>query len=198
MYTGSGLSFDDSDLHVNNPTFTYLGNFGYDRPLALVEIAEVLQTINTSYKLDIYGKIPSNAIKELFDNCPGINFKGMIPYDEVINVIRSSTILFHAEAQTEKYEESLRYGFSTKIADSISSGHPFLMYSSPEIAGAKYILETGSGWHAKDKKELLERITSILSDQITRKNVLEVAKIIAKENHSIENNSKVFKEALLS
>lgn len=197
IYTGSNLLFDSSNLHIETPTFTYLGNFGFDRPIALLEIAEVLQSINPNYKLDIYGKIPSPDIKDKFEASPGIRVKGMIPYEEVIKVMYGSTILFHAEAQTEKYKESLRYGFSTKIADSISCGHPFLMYSSPDIAGAKYIIETGAGWHVSKKKDLAVAINSILNNNEERERVLEVARRTALENHNAVLNNQKFKEALL-
>ena len=179
LYTGSGVQFDSSNLHVENPSFAYMGNFGFDRPRALIEIAEVLQTINPSYVLDVYGKVPTDEVEQMFRKSPGISYHGMIPYEEVINVLHSTTILIHAEVQSERFEESLRYGFSTKIADSISSGHPFLIYSSPDIAGAKYIIETGAAWFAQNKKDLKETIISILTDSEQRNIVLSVAKIIA-------------------
>ncbi len=198
LYTGSTLNFDSSNLHLEKPTFTYLGNFGYDRPYALIDIADVLQSIAPNYKLDVYGKIPFPEIKRCFDSCPGINYRGMIPYEEVIDVEYSSTVLFHAEVQSQKYEEALRYGFSTKIADSISSGHPFVMYSSPDIAGAKYIIETGAGWHAKEKVELKEIVLSILNDDIERNRVLNNARQVAEANHSIERNADKWRELLCS
>lgn len=196
LYTGSTLNFDSSNLHTDRPTFTYLGNFGYDRPSALIDVADVLQSINSDYKLDVYGKIPYPEIQRRFDACPGINYKGMIPYDEVVNVMFSSTILFHVESQEDKFEEELHYGFTTKIADSISSGHPFLIYSSPQIAGAKYIIETGAGWHAKDISELNEKIQLILTNDDERNRVLNVAKEVAVNNHNIETNAKKFHKAI--
>lgn len=198
LYTSSSLKFDNRVLNTDSPVFSYLGNFGFDRPSALVEVAEVLQSINPGYKLDVYGKIPRQEVRAMFDNCPGINYRGMISYEEVIRVMYSSTILFHAEVQLAKYEESLRYGFSTKIADSISCGHPFLIYSSQSIAGAKYLLETGAGWHAKNKSELKEKILLILGNVNERNKVLDVAKEVAKKNHNVARNAKIFRELLCS
>ena len=194
LYTGSTLDFDSSNLHVEHPTFSYLGNFGYNRPKALVEVAETLQSICHNYFLDIYGNVPRQEIIDLFTSTKGIRFHGMIPYERVTEIINSSTVLFHVEAQDECFKESLKYGFSTKIADSISSGHPFLIYSSPDIAGAKYIIETGSGWHAKDKSELKEKIQLILTDKAERSKVLDVAKKTAQKNHDVEKNVRIFTE----
>lgn len=198
LYTGSSLTFDTSDLHVNTPTFTYLGNFGYNRPSVLIEIAECLQSISPIYRLDVYGKVPYPEIKSMFEACPGINYRGMISYKDVINVMYKSTILFHAESQENKFEESLRYGFSTKIADSISSGHPFLMYSSPDIAGAKYVIETGAAWHAKNKTELKNQILTILKNEKERNEVLEVAKEVAQRNHNVVKISEEWKNLICS
>ena len=197
-YTGSTLSFDLTNLHVDNPTFTYLGNFGFNRPSVLIEIAEELQSISPNYKLDVFGRIPFPEIERRFVACPGINYRGMIPYEDVKEVIYSSTILFHAESQSEEFEESLRYGFSTKIADSISSGHPFLMYSSPYIAGAKYIIDTGAGWHAKNRVELRETILLILTNEKERNRVLNIAKEVSQRNHNVFNNSEEWKNLLCS
>ena len=194
LYTSSTMEFDDSNLHVEHPTFSYLGNFGYNRPKALVEVAKVLQSINQDFYLDVYGAVPSEETKEFLESSSGIRFHGMIPYEEVIQVMKTSTILFHVEVLDECFKESLRYGFSTKIADSISSGHPFLIYSSPEIAGARYIIETGSGWHAKDIRELKEIIQSILTDETERSKVLGKAKVIAQKNHDVEKNARTFTE----
>ncbi len=196
IYTGSGVEYDSSNLHLEAPSFAYLGNFGYDRPSVLVEIAEVLQTISPDYKLDVFGKSPSYDIERKFKDSPGIVFHGMIPYEEVVKLLHSTTILFHAETQSMKYAESLRYGFSTKIADSISSGHPFLMFSSSKIAGAKYIIETGAGWFAENRNDLKDTIIKILSDNNCRDKVLLRAQQVAKTNHSITNNSIVFNNAI--
>lgn len=196
LYTGSEMVFNPSNLHINSPTFSYLGNFGFDRPSALIEIAEVLQAIDSNYKLDVYGRIPSPDVKAKFDSCPAIVYKGMIPYNEVISVIYKSTILFHAESQAPQFEDSLRYGFSTKIADSISSGHPFLMYSSPNVAGAKYLIESGAGWFAQNRNELKEAIVSILTDELNRNTVLSMANLVAKENHNIYKNKERFVNAI--
>ena len=198
LYGASVLHFDKGDLHTEAPVFTYLGNFGFDRPSALIEVAEVLQSINPNYRLDVYGKIPRPEIRERFDNCPGLNYKGVIPYDEVVNVIYNSTILFHVESQASQYEESLRYGFSTKIADSICSGHPFLMYSSKNIAGARYIIDTGSGWQASDRNELRGEIIEILYNENARNKVLDKAQFVASENHSIKKNTNIIREKLFS
>lgn len=122
----------------------------------------------------------------------------MAPYDEVVNVMYNSTILFHAETQEDEFQYILRYGFSTKIADSIASGRPFMMYSSPEIAGAQYIIETGAAWFAKDKSELKQNIVTILTDDAERNRILHIAEKTAKNNHNTEKNSLFIQQKLMN
>lgn len=196
LYTGTNLEFDSSNLHLDNPKFSYLGNLGYEREKALIEIAETLQSINNSYILDVYGLAPSASVENALNAAIGIKYHGMVPYNQVVDVIYNTTILFHAETKDEHLEFCLRYGFSTKIADSIASGHPFLLYSSPNNAGAKYVMETGAAWFAQNKDELREKILSILTDDIERNRVLEIARQTAILNHDTKKNSLVIQNEL--
>ena len=71
------------------------------------------------------------------------------------------------------------------------------MYSSPDIAGAKYVIETGAGWFAENKEGLKDAIISILTDEEKRNAVLEKAKKTAEENHRLEVVSKMFRDTLI-
>ena len=178
------------------PKFNYLGNFGFDRVSSLVEIADVLHEINPDYKLHIYGKIPTIEIEEKFNSNPNIILEGFIRYDKVQEIMYGSTILFHAESFSPIYEENLRYGFTTKIADSLMSGVPFLMYSLPSVAGADYLMETGAGWYASNKQELKSCIVEILNNAEKRTTILKKAKEISFQNHSDVKNREKFQTLL--
>lgn len=194
LYSSSSMTAHSYICDTENPVFNYLGNFGYDRPSALVEIAEVLNKINPVYKLHVYGKIPSEEIADKLKKCPSIQLEGFVNYDEVQTIMYGSTILFHAESQDKKYEETLRYGFTTKIADSLSCGVPFVMYSLPSVAGADYLVETKAGWYASNREQLKLCIESILNNKIERDAVLANAAIVASQNHNEENNRTLFKD----
>lgn len=198
LYTGSNLKWDSSNLHLENPKFSYLGNLAFNRHVALIDIAETLRSINKAFVLDVYGPVPSLNVEEELRASEGIAYHGMVPYDKVVSVMYNSTILFHAETQDEELKYYLRYGFSTKIGDSISSGHPFLMYSSPDIAGAKYVIETGAGWYAKDKTDLKRAIITILENKDERERVLDIARKTAQMNHDAQKNSVFIQNELIS
>jgi len=184
LYSSSSMKNKEYVCDYNNPIFNYLGNFGFDRASALLDIADVLRDINPEFKLHVYGRIPTDEITNRFKACSNILLEGFVTYEQVKHLMYHSTILFHAESQDAKYEESLRYGFTTKIADSLSCGVPFLMYSRPSVAGADYIIETKAGWYASNKRELKECIIQVLYNSERRSIVLERAKEIAFLNHN--------------
>lgn len=197
LYTSSALENEDHQFNSEHPVFSYIGNLTFDRPKALMEVADVLQSINPLYKLDLYGKPLDKFIEDELINHPGISYKGFVKYDEVQKVIRNSDVLFHAESQDRRWEESLRYGFSTKIADSVSSGTCFVLYASAQIACSQYIKETGAGWFADNIVDLKKSLEEILFNEGKRQEVLNRAKLVARENHSLSNNSKKFREIII-
>ena len=199
LYAGSKLATyrDVTSFKLHNPpTFAYIGNFEYKRPYALTEVAEVINQVCPESVLDVYGGLTA-AQKGVLSQYDNIKLHGFVNYDSVIEAIGKSDVLFHVEVQNE-YQEALKYGFSTKIADSVSSGKCFVIYSSPKIAGAKYIIETGAGWFVKTKHELQECIKTIITNADAREAVLQRANDVALENHQMDKVSKKFQEKLIS
>lgn len=190
IYTASSLDFEFSQLKNKQPVFSYLGNLGFNRPEALVDFAEVLLSINPDFRLDVYGAARNRQMEEMLQAAPGIRFHGAVPYSYVIQIIRQSDFLVHAESQEEQFREALRYGFSTKIADSISSGKTLILFSSPNIACAKYIQDNGAGLFASTKDSLRRQICDMLNNPEKRMMIAEKAKLVAAENHNSQINIK--------
>lgn len=197
LYTSSVLSENKDTFNQEHPSFSYLGNLCIDdRPTALIEVGDVLQSINKQYYLDVYGKA-TLEIEHMFRSHPGIRYHGFVSYQDVVRIMNASDVLFHAEGQQERWKECLRYGFSTKIADSLASGKSFVLYSSPDIACAHYIKETGAGWFASNKKDLEEVLRTIIFDKVERNRRLENARNVVKNNHSVEKNRAKFYKCVL-
>lgn len=196
IYTGSTVKPSSKPFDTDSPFFLYAGNLSFDRHEALIEIADVLKEIDSKYKLVIYGP-GNNKILDQLNKCENIDYRGIIPYCELMQVIENSDILIHAEAQIQKWQEGLKYGFSTKIADSLSSGKPFLLYSSSNIACARYIKETGAGWHASNRNDLKTAILEILNNKIVREHVVQIELITANKNHQFKVNADKFQKVIL-
>ena len=177
--------------------FSYLGNLGIDRDSALIEVGEVLQGINPNYIIDVYGKADFDMQKR-FAKVPGINYKGLVSYEDVKRVIEESDILFHVESENGYKERQLQYAFSTKIADSIASGKCFVLYAPKELACSEYISDTKAGWLATNKDELRDVIVSILENPKERQEVLSRARSVASQNHDYLANAQKFQDIILS
>lgn len=191
LYTTSLLSFIPKELDQENPRFSYIGNLGYKRIDALKVVALCLSQINSDYKLDVYSA-HKLATKENFEDCPAINFCGSLNYEGVIDVMRKSDLLFHVESDSLEVAECLKYGFTTKIADCLSSGSNFFLFAPEYIACSQYIRDNDVAWYASNIDELKVLLNEFLNNSSKRKQFISKAKEIAYHNHNDKNNSQKF------
>ena len=197
IYNSTSLVTSNKVFNEDSLVISFFGNFSYGRAKTLVEVGNILQSINSSFKINVYGNARGEDYHILM-NAPGINYKGFIPYSEIQKEIENSDILLHVESQDPYFEENLKYGFSTKIADSLASGRSFLVYSSPKIACYNYLKENNCAWVSSDKTSLKSAIKGIISDKEKREQVISRALNIAAKNHDVEKNKKMFQDCLLS
>ena len=177
------------------PKICYLGNLGLDRDSGLIEIGEVLHSINPKYKINVYGKA-DDAMQARFAKAPGVDYRGLVSYEEVKRIIAESDILFHVETEKGYQERQLQYAFTTKVADSVASGRCFVVYAPEVLACSKYVRLHRCGWVASSKEELRTQIENILNNKTERDEILANSKRVAVENHSLEVNAKKFQDIL--
>ena len=198
IYNSSSVSRSNKELFAtNNPRISYLGNLGLDRDSALIEIGAVLQEINPHYYIDVYGRADEN-MQRRFQASPGVNYKGLVSYDEVKDVISHSDILFHVETQYGYHERQLQYAFTTKIADSLASGKCFIVYAPIQLACTQYVIKNKCGWVATNKKELRTAILNVIDDDELRVAIINKAVEVASKNHDLTQNASKFQEILLT
>lgn len=197
IYNSCSILKSDEPLFSNDsPRISYLGNLGLDRDSALIEIGSVLQELNQAYSIDVYGGADEN-MQQRFNAAHGVNYKGLVSYDEVKRVIAQSDILFHVETEKGYHERQLQYAFTTKIADSLASGRCFIVYAPKQLACSQYVINNKCGWVATNKEELREVVSSVLNDEIRRTDTLTKAVQIAAKNHNLIKNASKFQEILL-
>lgn len=198
IYNSSSVEWSDAPLFTADvPKICYLGNLGLDRDSGLIEIGEVLQSINPEYKINVYGNA-DDAMQARFDEAPGVDYRGLVSYEEVKRIIAESDILFHVETEKGYQERQLQYAFTTKVADSVASGRCFVVYAPEVLACSKYVRSHRCGWVASSKEELRTQIENILNNKTERDEILAHAKRVAVENHSLEGNAKKFQDILKS
>ncbi len=176
--------FNPSDIAwIPNPDIgkqvrvSYLGNLGVNRFLPLIEIANTLAALFPGVKLDIYGRLPGDpAAEEALLHCPNIVYRGFVSYEDVQRIIHESTIVVHAEYDDPFWSKDLKYAFSTKIADSVCSGTPLLIYARKDLAVTDFLIRNQCAFVAESQDSLKETLTRALTDVDARKAVLDAAK----------------------
>lgn len=176
--------------------FSYLGNLGLDRHIGLIKIAEVLNKINSNYKLDVYGKLPNENVGKAFENCKALNYCGLVSYDKVKEVIAESMLVFHTESDNAFYCKDIRHGFSTKIADSLASGTCFVIFAPEMLSCTKYVKENNCGCVITDETQLQEKLAEIIHNEDLRNTYISNALKIVEKNHNSQNNREKFAEII--
>ena len=197
IYNTSSFTPTSFVFNHDSPVISYFGNFGYGRSTVLVEVADIIKSMGINSKINVYGK-GFSEVEDRLKNCDGILFHGFVPYEQIREVINGSDIVLHVESQEPTFSESLRYGFSTKIADCLSSGKPFLLYAPREIACSQYLIANDCAWFANTRETLKEAILSIIDDGETRNRRLAKAKVLAAKNHSMSANCEKFQRQLIA
>ena len=195
VYTATGVTAAEKRPH-DGFVASYLGNLGVGRHEPLIEIGNTLQKISPELRLNVYGKAPNEQVQKALEDCPGICLKGFVPYEQVVEVLQQSDLLVHGESQDSFYREDLKYGFSTKMADSLASGTCFLLYAAPELACARYLKEQQAAYVVSDGEELEQTLRLLVNDPAARSRYLANAKKTVEENHREEVGIARFREIL--
>lgn len=176
VMNSSDIEFIDKGETVNSHRIVYAGNLGLKRHVALIEIADALQNIDKNYKLDVYGGAPNTEIENDLSKHLGINYHGFVDYSVVRDAIKESTLLIHAEHSDAELDRYLKYAFSTKIADCISSGTPLLIYGNPNIACVKFCQQQECAFVVNNKEDLQRVLVNALNSIDSRRKVIDQAK----------------------
>lgn len=167
---------------ISDIKILYMGGLGLYRPLALLEVADVLATIDSQICLDIYGLCKDKNDIDLLRSHKNIRYHGFVSYDTVLSKIAQADILIHVESPFSV--SHIRYGFSTKIPDSLASGSCFFVYSPTDIAGTEYIMSNIPEIVANDSIELKNKLNKIVRDRDYRYSLVNKCLNLAERNHS--------------
>lgn len=177
-------------------TFAYLGNLGHGRHVSIIELGAALQRLNPELHLDVYGRTPSENVLSDLQNSPGIRYKGVVPYDEVVSIMHRAHVLVHAESFLERHRSQIKYAFSTKLADYMASGACPLIYAPPELWLTRYLRETGAAVVVSDPNDLERTLDRLISSEAERSRYAKQALMVAARSHSFEGNIDRFQAVL--
>ena len=188
------------EIDKGNPVITYCGNIRLGRNRSLADIGKALFEINPDYKLQIYSSERDKKYIKVLKGKPGVDYKGAVPYKEVMQIIHNSDIVVVAEGFEKKNIIITKYSLSTKAADAIASGAQILAYGDSDCGVIGYLNSVGCAVMTTDKNtELLkEKISNLINDSDLQKRLYDTSEKILNEHHSKERNltlsEKMFNE----
>ena len=170
---------------------SYIGNLGVGRHIPLIEIAKTISEMNDNIKLNIFGKFTSDEIKESVCAFDTVNYCGVIPYKQVREEMSKSDMILHCEARDRL--EDLSGAFSTKIADSLASGIPLLVYADRGYPFVQYLEKWNAAFVAENKDELRNILNKcIYDDTYRRKNVAKAYELSQRNHNKAINSYKMY------
>lgn len=196
VYTGSEITYEPKTVKNSSFRTVYCGNLGLKRHESLIEIADVLQSISKNLYVDVYGKAPDNQVLEALNSCKGIRYHGLVPYEQVKYILRESDLLLYVESFDSFYQEDIKFGFSTKIADSLACGNSFLLYAPEHFACYQYLKKNKAAFTASNRLQLELVLKSIIDNPEERSKYRKAALALAEKNHNVEKNKKKFQKIL--
>lgn len=196
VFTGSEIRYEKKVKQNDKFTTVYCGNLGLKRHESLIEIAEILQSISDELYVDVYGKTDDTEVLEALNNCKGIRYHGFVSYEQVKSLLRDSDLLLYVESFDPFYREDTKFGFSTKIADSLSSGNCFLLYAPEHFACYKYLKNNEAAYTASNKNELKSILKELIENPEARNRYTENALKLSEKNHRVEKNTERFRNIL--
>lgn len=186
LHTVSELGCIEDKSGGKSFSLLYCGNLGVGRVEPLDELAKVLFKIDSSAILNVYGTFSDEESKDRLCLNSNVHYGGVVSYDEIPMLMSEASMLIHCENADRI--NNLRGAFSTKIADSLASGMPFLVYASKEYPFVQYLEKYDCAHIATNAKELEDVLRKCIIDPNYRKLYTKKAHEVAQCNHSVMRN----------
>ena len=177
--------------------FSYAGNLGLDRHLALMEIGAALQRISPDYVIDVYGRVTAQDVEDALRNAQGIRFHGLVPYSKVLQIMKDSDFMVHAESFSPFWVKDLCTAFSTKISDVLASGRCLILYAHESLACSQYVKENECGCVITKPEELELKLREVISSTDMKKKYIENGLTVAHRDMNSAVNSERFRKILM-
>jgi len=171
---------------------SYIGNLFPNRWKALIDIGRCLKELG--FVIDVYSTQKDPKILAQLNLVNGIHFQGGIPPNLVVEVIKASTIVVHAEALDDVSKRLTKYSLSTKIGDLLGSGVCLFAYGPAEVASIEYLIANDAACVCTLKDELGEKLLKILKDAKLRQHYVSKALDLAALRHDLAINADLFYE----
>lgn len=201
VMTGAAFQRAETPNVSENPdAVCYFGNVRSNRYLSLGQIGDALNEINdelgTDYRLKIYTSEKDPEILAHLTKRKSVELCGFVSGGAFAEAIHNAGLLLHVEAFDEESIDNVRNSVSTKIADSLASGVPFLAYGPEEVSSMKHLMRCGCALTATKREELKQMLLTAFRDEAARRTAVEKALVTAERYHDSAVNSRTLKQIL--
>ena len=176
------------EINMDNPRISYCGNIRLGRNTSLADIGEALVAIHPSYKLEVYSTEKNEEFIKVLKGKPGIDYKGAVPYNEVMKVMQDSDVVVIVEGFAPKDVTITKYSLSTKAADAMATGGQILVYGSMQCGVVEYMASTGCAVVCTEKDRLRGAITTLLEDPVLQRKLYAQSERMSFEHHDKNRN----------
>lgn len=163
-----GIDFEQFEPYqVGNPIkLVYTGKLIIGRWKSLAAIAETFQKINRNgvrITLDIYTTDSLTDEQNKLLNRNGCSVKGALTLEQVKIVQKEADTLVFVESLEEKFKNTARLSFSTKITDYLRSGKCIFAIGDKDIAPIDYFSRYDSAITATTYEEIQDKLTELVN-----------------------------------
>lgn len=171
-------------IDPNKFTVRYFGNISFGRNNSICDVATAFARIKPDIKIEVYSsERHADRIRPLRSH-PNIDFKGCVPYAEVMKKTRESDILLVVEGLRKSDINLTRYALSTKVADSLASGCNIVGYGSSECGAIEYLEQIGCVTIGHSIKDMESSLRAMIYDVGLQRRNYDRAAEIFKTNHT--------------
>lgn len=166
--------------------FIYAGSLYYGRDLAIADFAEEISKINFGKRLTVV--VCSNQLprcRKFLMLCKKgtIVFLGQLDQEALKELYQKADFLLYAESFKKRFVQKIRYSFSTKICDYLSSNKPIICFGPLDVGSIEVLFPYSAV--IQDVKDVQKTILKYLySDEakndLTQASIAGYQKLITK------------------
>lgn len=187
----------------NSIELAYFGGLHLNRWKTLFMIADSLYEIDSEdgikMTINIYtGTLLEEKLLNKFNEHPNINFKGSVTEKEIVDEMQKYDVLVHVESFDQEMISKTRLSISTKIPEYLASGKVLLGVGPSELSSIKYLKKLDFVYiiDKYDRETIKLKLREIANQKNNFDEIGTQGIVIAKLNHSIENNKDIIRQVI--
>lgn len=139
---------------------SFIGGLHLKRWQTICEFGEIIKEINIEkswhVEVNVYALELDDGVEKSFKKS-GVNYKGALSPQRVIDTMRDSDILLHVESFDETNRVFVRYSISTKISEYLASKRMIIAFGPHEVASIALIRDNNFGCVLTDLESKQEK-----------------------------------------